>query len=180
MKNIRLGIFETNSSSTHDLSIKFKKQSGESLEISEDTCIIYGVNQFDDLYPVVYGERQKLNYLFTWMYIRDDGVQLDEYWNNYSKSDDKTSVDIMWPFDSNNLINLETNGHDWQYKNLLSAIQRKYPEVKRICFKEAKNSYFDHQTAPYEDEGFLIDLDDVDIIYNYLFNDHLIIEIGHD
>lgn len=177
MKQIRQSLFETNSSSTHSISFKFKKQQVplSKLEIIDDTVIIYGIEQ-GDMYPVVSGENNKLDYIFTWMYIRDDYKLPSEYWNCYDDVEKRQEIEnknLWWPGD------LEVGLFENQYKNLLVAIQRKYPEVKRICFKHAWYSEFDHQTGPYE-EGPICDLDNPDDIYNYLFNDHKTVEIGHD
>lgn len=165
----RLGIFETNSSSTHNISIKFKKQktSYDKLVIEGDICFVYGINQ-GDFYPTVYGERDKLDYLLTWMYLRD-GDDISTKNIDYS---------LVYP-PTQGLMSLKTGDYTEEYENILKAIQSKYPEVKRIYFKDSNNAYFDHQTSPYE-EDFPIDLEDQGDIYNYLFNDHLIIELGHD
>ena len=66
MKKIRYSIFETNSSSTHNISFRFKKRQVplEKLRIEGDTCIIYGIDQ-SDMYPRVSGEADKLDYIFT-------------------------------------------------------------------------------------------------------------------
>lgn len=178
MLKLRNNIFETNSSSTHNISFKFKKQHVplDKLRISGDTCVIYGIDQ-SDLYPLVSGERDKLDYIFTWMYIRDDNQLAYRRWDNVNAEDDPDTDDLWWPDSDKPTIDTKQNGSE--YQNVLEAIKRKYPEVERICFKQAYNSSFDHQTSPYEEDS-IVDLTEADEIYNYLFNDHITIEIGHD
>lgn len=178
MKKIRESIFETNSSSTHNISFKFKKQQVplDKLRISGDTCVIYGIDQ-GDLYPLVSGERDKLDYIFTWMYIRDDNQLAYNRWNKETGEDEPDEDDLWWP--ESDKQNLETGGNNDEYQNVLEAIKCKYPEVERICFKQAYNSSFDHQTSPYEEDS-IVDLTEPDEIYYYLFNDHITVEIGHD
>lgn len=178
MKTIREGLFETNSSSTHTLSLRFKKSQApkDKLEIIGDTVVIYGIDQSDFEYNQVYGERQKLNYLFTWMYIRDDDSKPQDRWDG-TRDKEYHDVDLYWPDSGDNTIDTKENSQD--YYNILKAIQSKYPEVKRICFKSASRSYFDHQTGPWE-EGPIVDPLDMKELTNYLFNDHLTIEVGHD
>lgn len=178
MRQIRNSIFETNSSSTHNISFKFKKQQVPlgKLRIEGDTCVICGIDQ-GDMYPLVSGERDKLDYIFTWMYIRDDNKLAYERWDSDGE-DRPNETDLWWP-EKYDKSTIDTNGNNDEYQNILEAIKRKYPEVERICFKDAYNSLFDHQTSPYEEDS-IVDLDDPDEIYNYLFNDHITVEIGHD
>ena len=171
---IRENIFETNSSSTHSVCVNFKKliniDSFDNLVIEGNKCIITAINQMDDFgkWQPVRGERDKLNYLFTWMYIRDT----DLYVTGESYPDA-----VYWPESYGGIY---TGLSEEQYKNLLSAIQKKYPKVEGISFLNPKNAEFDHQTSPWEEDDFIIDLDDTNEIYNYLFNNHLYIQIGHD
>ena len=178
MINIRRNIFETNSSSTHSISFKFKKTQipSSDLRISGDTCVIYGTDQ-GDMYPIVSGERNKLDYIFTWIYIRDDNQLAYNRWNTETGEDEPDETELWWP--DSDKPTIDTNGNSHEYQNILEAIKRKYPDVTKICFRNAYNSSFDHQTSPYEEDS-IIDLSDVNIIYNYLFNDHLYISIGHD
>lgn len=173
MINIRSGIFETNSSSTHNLSFRFKKIADNKLEISGEVCTIHGINQIEDFYlnnKIVSGEREKLNYIFTWMHIRDCGGEVCEF----EEDEKQPPQDLWWPDGE-----LQTGDYDFQYKKILEAIQRKYPDVKRICFKDSEKSCFDHQTCYYEADS-IVDLYSTDEIYDYLFNDHIIIKIDRD
>jgi hypothetical protein len=171
---IRENIFETNSSSTHSVCVNFKKliniDSFDNLVIEGNKCIITAINQMDDFDKwQVRGERDKLNYLFTWMYLRDNGPVM-----NGSHVFTRDSVSWPEPYGG-----IETGIYEEEYRNLLSVIQKKYPNVEGISFLNPKNAEFDHQTSPWE-EDFIIDLNDSNEIYNYLFNDHLYIQIGHD
>ncbi len=179
MKHIRCNIFETNSSSTHSLSFKFKKQQVplDKLRIEGDTCVIYGIDQFD-FYPLVSGERNKLDYIFTWMYIRDDNQLAYNRWDPETGEVDPDTYDLWWPANDDSPT-INTGWNNVEYENILGAIQLKYPEVKRICFKNAYNSSFDHQTSPWE-EGPIVDTTEIDEIYNYIFNNHIVIVLGHD
>ena len=178
MIQVRHNLFETNSSSTHCISFKFKKQQVpiENLRIFGDTCVIYGIDQ-SDFYPLVSGERDKLDYIFTWMYIRDDNYIAYHRWDNDDCEDSINDIDLWWP--DSDKPTIDTRQNNDEYQNILESIKRKYPEVEKICFKQAYNSSFDHQTGPFEEDS-IIDLTDQDEIYNYLFNNHITVEIGHD
>ena len=110
------------------------------------------------------------------MYIRDDNQFAYNRWDSEGE-DNPDTTDLWWP--DSDIPTIDTKENEDEYKNVLEAIQRKYPEVKKICFKDASYSSFDHQTSPWED-GPIVDLTDPDEIYNYLFNDHITVEIGHD
>lgn len=174
---IRENIFETNSSSTHSVCVNFKKLKNNNNYLldrltidSHNRCVITAIDQMEDFYDSDYkviGECSKLNYIFTWMYIRDNGPVMNG-------SSIFTSDSISWPEGG-----IETGNYEEEYRNLLSVIQKKYPEVEGFCFLNPKNAEFDHQTSPWEEDS-IINLYDSDEIYNYLFNDHLYIQIGHD
>lgn len=172
---IRENIFETNSSSTHSVCLNFKKLKNNNNYLldrltidNHNRCVITAIDQMEDFYDSDYkviGECNKLNYIFTWMYIRDNGLVLT--------GDPNDSV--FWP----EPCDINTGTYEEQYINLLGVIQKKYPEVEGFCFLNPKNAEFDHQTSPWE-EDFPINLYDPDEIYDYLFNDHTYIQIGHD
>ena len=170
MIQTRHNIFETNSSSTHSICFSFKKLKIHNYELSilGNTCYIEAVDQMEDFYDDQYqvmGEKNKLNYIFTWMYIRDSGLVLT----------DEPNIPLYWP----EPCQLDTGIFESQYWNVLNAIKRKYPEVERIYFNNPKKAEFDHQTGPWE-EGPIVDLDSEDDIYEFLFNSHFYIQIGHD
>ena len=167
MKNIRNRLFETNSSSTHSLVIapdlemikQFKPRLNKDGMIEVD-----GWDQLSD--HVAYGFYEKLSYMLSWMYLRENG-------NPYWREDDEEIDDMTYPsdyFDSN---------YEDEYDNILKVIQKHYPEVKGIRLTNVSNISWDHQTMPYESD-FIVCLWNEDEIEGYLFNDAVKVIVGRD
>lgn len=147
---IRQGVFETNSSSVHSLVFP-KGECSEKLRVNKYGVVQISCGDFQD-YGAVCGLHEKLSYLCTY-------VVLDSFWDGKL-----------------NKISSEDN---WNLKNILMAIQRRYPEVKELVATKCNKAYFDHQTAPSE-SSCIVNLDSVDELEGFLFNDEIMIRMDRD
>lgn len=166
-KQIRSGVWETNSSSEHTLVISNKGMGRSHLHIEDDGYVhmslttYYGKDEKD-----YKSQLEKLTYVVTWMYIYhgcDMGELLDSY---------------MWK---------EFNEAFCQYVNddahrVPSAINE--PECIGIQIDatmddsdyEGAYDYLDHQTQPYgkyDDSNCVVPLYRMEEVMNFIFNKNL-------
>ena len=166
MKQIRKNLFETNSSSTHSLVITPKKDYEKTFEVPLNSNQEIEVDGWDQYYDYsAYGFLEKLAYMLSWMYIRDNG---NPYW-----SDKKEFEDFVYPSDY--IDTYYSNDYDL----ILEVIQKHYPHVKGYRLKHIDQISWDHQTCP-DESDFVIDLYDEEQIEGYLFNDDAVVRVGRD
>lgn len=167
MRQVRNGLFETNSSSTHSLVINpdpnFTKNFN--LVLDENGYIeVDGYDQFNDC--VAYGFYEKLAYMLSWMYLRDND---DPSW-----VDNREELnDMVYPSD------YFDSSYENEYSNILDVIRKYFPEVKGFVLKNVGDINWDHQTTPYESD-FVISLWNETEIEGYLFNDNVKVVVGRD
>ena len=148
---IRQSTFETNSSSVHTLVLP-KGNCEQVLKPNKHGEVRVYCNDFSDC-GVVYGLHEKLSYLCSFIALDHPG---------YISEDGCMSSEDCWDL-----------------KNILEAIQRRYPDVLEIVAIKCHNAEFDHQTHPCN-SSCIINLWDIDQIETFLFNDDIKINMGRD
>lgn len=167
MIQCRNKIFETNSSSTHCLSIRPQKDFEKNFDLVLDANGYIAVTGWDQLSEyVAYGFYEKLAYMLTWMYLREND---NPYWDE----NDTEREDFAYPSDY-----LDSMYED-EYQTILKVIQKHFPKVKGLRLTNLKYITWDHQTMPYESD-FVISLYSEPQIEGYLFNDDAEVIVGRD
>ena len=147
---IRHSVFETNSSSVHSLSFP-KGECEETLKIKNGVVSI-SCDDFSDC-GVVYGLHEKLSYLCSFAVL------------------DHPSTEIK-----RGCMSSEDN---WDLDNILSAIQKRYPDAIELVATHCGGAYFDHQTHPCN-SSCVVNLWDTEALETFLFNDEIKINMGRD
>ena len=95
-RQIRLETFETNSSSLHTLQISQKHMHKSKLKIADDGYIHVSLTEYYGKDEKDYkGQREKLTYVVTWMFIYY-GCNIEELYNGYLWKDfNKTFTDYV-------------------------------------------------------------------------------------
>lgn len=157
MKQIRPGLFETNSSTTHSLTItrgrvtpevieKFKKENG--------THIVFGINSYDTIYDIIWHHlpsidentsfQVKADILYISMYVWNDGNNISEFLHNKNKLQKK----------------LEELGFTVEFREDLKLLDKEY---------NWHQSDIDENIFEYLWHG-----DYIDEVIDYLFDDHVL------
>lgn len=166
MRQTRNSIFETNSSSTHSLVINPQADFEKNFNLVLDSDGYISVDGWDQLHEyVAYGFYEKLSYMLTWMYLREND---NPYW-----SDAEEISDLVYPSDY-----IDTT-YDDDYQTILEIIQKHFPQVKGFRLTNLANVSWDHQTMPYESD-FVISLYNEAEIEGYLFNNDVKVVVGRD
>lgn len=153
-KQIRLETFETNSSSIHTLQISQKHMYKSKLKIADDGYVHVSLTEYYGKDEKDYkGQREKLTYIVTWMYIYY-GCNIEELYNGYLWKDfDKTFADYVGNGCKGILID----------KTMLDG-------------GEIAGDYLDHQSTPYgeyDSENCVVNLYDTEQLINFIFNPYL-------
>lgn len=153
-KQIRIGMFETNSSSVHSLQISQKHMHKSKLKIADDGYVHVQLTEYYGKDAKDYkGQREKLTYIVTWMYIYY-GCNIEELYNKYLWKDfNETFADYV----GNNC------------KGIL---------IDKTMFDggEMAGDYLDHQSIPYggyDSENCVVNLYDTEQLINFIFNPYL-------
>ena len=153
-RQIRLEMFETNSSSIHTLQISQKHMYKSKLKIADDGYIHVSLTEYYGKDEKDYkGQREKLTYVVTWMFIYY-GCNIEELYNGYLWKDfNKTFTDYV--------------GNDckgiWIDKTMCDG-------------GEIAGDYLDHQSIPYgkyDTENCIVNLYDTEQLINFIFNPYL-------
>lgn len=153
-RQIRLETFETNSSSVHTLQISTKHMHKSKLKIANDGYVhvslteYYGKDEKDYI-----GQREKLTYIVTWMYIyygcNFEGLFKGSLWKEFNAS----------------FVDYVGNGCKgiWIDKTMFNG-------------GEIAGDYLDHQSIPYgkyDTENCIVNLYDTEQLINFIFNPYL-------
>ena len=125
MKKTRFGVFETNSSSVHTVTVRHDEPYEFRLRRDDSNpgivlakCHDYSNKGRSHDY-VLSSQQEKLEYLMSWLACKHE---YDSYDDMYE---------------------------DWIYKDILAVIQEVEPSVYEIKILDTGKARFDHQTAPY-------------------------------
>ena len=153
-RQIRLETFETNSSSIHTLQISQKHMHKSKLKIADDGYVHVSLTQYYGKDEKDYkGQREKLTYIVTWMYIYY-GCNLEDLFKGSSWKEFNTSF-----------VDYIGNGCKgiWIDKTMFDG-------------DEMAGDYLDHQSIPYgkyNAENCVVDLYDTEQLINFIFNPYL-------
>ena len=153
-KQIRIGTFETNSSSVHSLQISQKHMNKSKLKIADDGYVHVNLTEYYGKDAKDYkGQREKLTYVVTWMYIYF-GCNIEELYDKY-----------LWKDFNNAFADYVGNGCKgiWIDKTMFGG-------------NEMAGDYLDHQSTPYgiyDSENCIVNLYDTDQLINFIFNPYL-------
>ena len=153
-KQIRIGMFETNSSSVHSLQISQKHMHKSKLKIADDGYVHVSLTEYYGKDSKDYtGQREKLTYVVTWMYIYF-GCSIKELYDEY-----------LWKDFDNAFTNYVGNGC-------------KGIRIDKTMFDgdEIAGDYLDHQSIPYgiyDSENCIVNLYDTEQLINFIFNPYL-------
>lgn len=146
----RYSVFETNSSSVHTLSFP-RGECNEVLKIKNGIVKI-PCGDFSES-GVVWGLHEKLSYLCSFAVLDHPSVE--------TKQGCMSSED------------------NWDLDNILSAIQKRYPDVIELIATKCNKAQFDHQTHPCN-SSCIVNLWDTEALETFLFNDDIKINMGRD
>lgn len=153
-KQIRLETFETNSSSIHTLQISQKHMHKSKLKIADDGYVHVNLTEYYGKDEKDYkGQREKLTYVVTWMYIYY-GCNLEDLFKG-----------ALWEEFNTFFADYVGNGCKgiWIDKTMLDG-------------GEMAGDYLDHQSIPYgiyDSENCIVDLYDTEQLINFIFNPYL-------
>ena len=153
-RQIRLETFETNSSSIHTLQISQKHMHKSKLKIAADGYIHVSLTEYYGKDAKDYtGQREKLTYVVTWMYIYY-GCNIEELYNGH-----------MWKDFNKYFADYVGNS----CKGIL---------IDKTMFDgdEIAGDYLDHQSIPYgkyDTENCIVNLYDTEQLINFIFNPYL-------
>jgi len=153
-KQIRIGMFETDSSSVHSLQISQKHMHKSKLKIADDGYVHVSLTEYYGKDEKDYkGQREKLTYIVTWMYIYY-GCNLEDLFKG-----------SLWEEFNTSFVDYVGNSCKgiWIDKTMLDG-------------GEIAGDYLDHQSAPYgeyDGENCVVDLYDTEQLINFIFNPYL-------
>ena len=153
-KQIRLETFETNSSSMHTLQISQKHMHKSKLKIADDGYVHVNLTEYYGKDAKDYkGQREKLTYIITWMYIYY-GCNLEDLFKG-----------ALWEEFNTSFADYIGNGCKgiWIDKTMFNG-------------GEMAGDYLDHQSIPYgiyDSENCIVDLYDTEQLINFIFNPYL-------
>ena len=153
-KQIRIGTFETNSSSVHSLQISQKHMHKSKLKIADDGYVHVQLTEYYGKDEKDYkGQREKLTYIVTWMYIYYGCNLEDLFKGSLWEEFNKTFTDYV--------------GNDC--KGIL---------IDKTMFDDSEmaGDYLDHQSIPYgkyDTENCIVNLYDAEQLINFIFNPYL-------
>ena len=153
-RQIRLETFETNSSSIHTLQISTKHVHKSKLKIGDDGYVHVSLTEYYGKDEKDYkGQREKLTYIVTWMYIYY-GCNLEDLFKGSSWKEFNTSF-----------VDYVGNGCKgiWIDKTMFDG-------------GEMAGDYLDHQSIPYgkyDTENCIVNLYDTEQLINFIFNPYL-------
>lgn len=153
-RQIRIGMFETNSSSVHTLQISSKHMYKSKLKIADDGYIHVQLTEYYGKDKKDYrGQREKLTYIVTWMYIYY-GCSLGELLKG-----------SLWEEFNTSFADYVGNG--------CRGIR-----IDKTMFDggEMAGDYLDHQSVPwgaYDDDNCVVNLYDTEQLINFIFNPFL-------
>ena len=153
-RQIRIATFETNSSSIHTLQISQKHMYKSKLKIADDGYIHVQLTEYYGKDAKDYkGQREKLTYIVTWMYIYF-GCSIEDLYNQY-----------LWKDFNNAFVDYVGNGCKgiWIDKTMFNG-------------GETAGDYLDHQSIPYgiyDSENCIVNLYDTEQLINFIFNPYL-------
>lgn len=156
-KQIRIGTFETNSSSVHSLQISQKHMYKSKLKIADDGYVHVQLTEYYGKDEKDYkGQREKLTYVVTWMYIYY-GCNIEELYNGY-----------MWKDFNKSFANYVGNScKGILIDKTMSSLSGRY---------ENAGDYLDHQSNPwgmYNADNCVVSLYDIEQLINFIFNPYL-------
>lgn len=153
-KQIRKNIFETNSSSTHAVSI-FR---GGPYDIPERITICPG--EFGWECEIYSDPESKLSYLYTWMLVKCNKYEYNEVTGHYESHYDYDKL------------------KDYQYRLKSKLLEA---GVKEVEFKKS-NGYWEDGYIDHSEDLFNEDLETIleEYFLDYIFNNASYIETGND
>ena len=164
-KQIRLETFETNSSSIHTLQISQKHMHKSKLKIADDGYVHISLTEYYGKDEKDYkGQREKLTYIVTWMYIYF-GCNLDELIDSY-----------IWKnfcYEFSKYVNNTKRKNSWYQQNCHGVW---IDQTITGGNGEGSYDYLDHQSMPYgkyDAENCIVDLYDTEQLINFIFNPYL-------
>ena len=155
-RQIRIGMFETNSSSVHTLQISSKHIYKSKLKIADDGYIHVQLTEYYGKDKKDYkGQREKLTYIVTWMYIY------------YGCNIEYLFKGSLWKDFNNAFADYVGNGCKgiWIDKTMTM-----------FDCSEMASDYLDHQSIPwgaYDDDNCVVNLYDTEQLINFIFNPFL-------
>lgn len=153
-RQIRIGMFETNSSSVHSLVISKKHIYKSKLKIEKDGYVHVCLTEYYGKDSKDYkGQREKLTYIVTWIYIYY-GCNIEYLFEGY-----------FWKDFNNAFVDYVGNGCKgiWIDKTMFDG-------------DEMASDYLDHQSVPwgaYDDDKCVVNLYDTEQLINFIFNPFL-------
>ena len=153
-RQIRLETFETNSSSIHTLQISQKHMYKSKLKIADDGYVHVQLTEYYGKDEKDYkGQREKLTYVVTWMYIYY-GCNLEDLFKG-----------SLWKEFNTSFVDYVGNGCKgiWIDKTMFDG-------------GEMAGDYLDHQSTPYgeyDSENCVVNLYDTEQLINFIFNPYL-------
>ena len=153
-KQIRFNIYETASSSVHALVVSTKHMHKSKLKIADDGYVHVSLTQYYGKDEKDYkGQREKLTYIVTWMYIYY-GCNLEDLFKGY-----------LWKEFNTSFMNYVGNGCKgiWIDKTMFNG-------------GEMAGDYLDHQSisyGKYDTENCIVNLYDTEQLINFIFNPYL-------
>lgn len=153
-KQIRFNIYETASSSVHALVVSNKHMHKSKLKIADDGYVHVNLTEYYGKDAKDYkGQREKLTYIVTWIYIYF-GCSIEEL---YDKN--------LWKDFNNAFADYVGNGCKgiWIDKTMFNG-------------SETAVDYLDHQSVPwgaYDSGKCVVNLYDIEQLINFIFNPFL-------
>lgn len=150
-RQIRIGMFETNSSSVHSLVISKKHIYKSKLKIEKDGYVHVRLTEYYGKDSKDYkGQREKLTYIVTWIYIY------------YGCNIEYLFEGSFWKDFNNAFVDYVGNGCKgvWIDKTMFDG-------------DEMASDYLDHQSVPwgaYDDDKCVVNLYDTEQLINFIFN----------
>lgn len=160
MKNIRNGVFETNSSSTHSVSISSGCAVYDTLVPDDDGNIVLTGGQFGWEWETYTDPQTKANYAAV--YCSDSDGYTSELKSRASKYREML-IDV---------IKKHTGA-----KNVVFDFTTDWEEARKLG---VETSYIDHQSAIYEGGDCDLAFKDEETLKNFLFNPASELETGND
>ena len=155
-RQIRLETFETNSSSLHTLQISTRHRHKSKLRIQDDGYVHVQLNEYYGKEEKDYkGQREKLTYVVTWMYIYY-GCNLEELFSGYMW---KEFSEAFCKHVGNNCLGI------WIDKTMTGG-----------GYYESSYDYLDHQSNPYgsyDDGHCVVHLYNTEELLTFIFNPYL-------
>ena len=168
---IRQKCFETNSSSVHSYQISNKLMENSNLIVNKGGYVHVDLDEYYGREIKEYRtQEEKLKYICTWMYIyyRCD---LKELRSGYLWID---FVDGFCEY-----VNEHSNPQEHNYKCRGIKINKIKPKYDY----DGAGGFLDHQSCPYgsyNTDGFILDIDDTNMLVNFIFNPYVWLRTDSD